>query len=514
MSQAIMIQGTASNVGKSMLATALCRIFAQRGFRTAPFKSWNMGLNSAVTPQGGEIGRAQAVQAKAAGIEPTVDMQPMLIKPKGDGKSQVIVRGRPIGDFGLDRKTDDYINWALETIDQSLISLAEEFEVLVLEGAGSPAEINIKDRDLANMKVASLHDTPVLLVADVDRGGALASVVGTLKLLPKEERRLVKGIVLNKFRGDYEILKPGLETIEEKTGKPVLGVIPYFKDFKIPDEDSASLSGFKTEEAEIKIGVVKLPHISNFTDFDALALESKVGVEYITSKDSKKLSSYEAVIIPGTKNTTADLNYLKESGLADELKRISAEDTPLVGICGGYQMLGEKLYDPELKEGKEKELKGLGLLDIETTFLAEKQTYQAEAVIESKASFWAGLEGERISGYEIHMGRTKRGEKAEAMFRLVSRAKREVSIKEGAYSKEGLVWGTYLHGIFSNDNFRRRFINWLRDRKGLLPLKEDNLSHQEEMVKNFDQLAKLVEENINFKQVEEILAEGTISHGS
>ncbi|GAB6100485.1 cobyric acid synthase [Halanaerocella petrolearia] len=509
MTKGIMVQGTASNVGKSILVTGLCRMLAQDGYQVAPFKAWNMALNSYVTPSGGEIGRAQAVQADATGINATVKMQPLLVKPKGKGQSQVIVKGKPYGDFGLERKSREYINWALEVIDDSLQELAREYEVVVLEGAGSPAEINIKDQDLANMKVAKLNQTPVLLVADIDRGGALASVVGTLKLLEPAERELVQGIILNKFRGDFDLLKPGIEILEEKTGKPVVGVIPYLKDFRLPDEDAVSLADFTKQETEIKIGVIKLPHISNFTDFDVLALEPKVEVNYLAADN--QLSNYDAVIIPGTKNTTADLEYLQETGLAKEVIRLAENGGSIIGICGGYQMLGNKLLDSELTEGHKRVSKGLGLLDIETEFSPDKSTYQVRAEIESKQSFFFNLAGQQVTGYEIHMGQTSLGEQAESIFKINYRSDQEVELDDGACNKEGTVWGTYLHGIFDNDQFRREFINSLRRKKGLAKLDEDYSSSRQELEKNYDRLAEVVRENLDLELFYEILADGVMS---
>ncbi|MCK8817375.1 cobyric acid synthase [Natroniella sulfidigena] len=505
MVEGIMLQGTASNVGKSILATALCRIFAEDGYRVAPFKAWNMALNSYVTKDGGEVGRAQAVQAKAAGIEIDVDMQPLLVKPKGGGLSQIIVRGKPIGDRGLDRKTEEYIDWAVEIIDQSLTELGQNYQVLVMEGAGAAAEINIKDQDLANMRIAKLNQTPVLLVADVDRGGALASVVGTLKLLEPEERKLVKGIILNKFRGDYELLKPGLDILEEKTGKPVVGVIPYFKGFKIPDEDAVVLDRFDSEEAEIKIGVLKLPHISNFTDFDALAEEEEVMVDYITKND--ELADYDALIIPGTKNTVADLLYLQEEGLAERITELAEQGMNIVGICGGYQILGTKLIDPELVEGTEEELPGLGLLDLETTFNQAKTTHQAEAVIESEVGFMANLASKEVTGYEIHMGQSKLGAEAVPFCRIEKRSQQEVEVIDGACNQSGSVWGTYLHGIFDNHHFRLSFINHLRQQKGLELLEVESDASQDKLEEGYQKLAAIVRENLDLDYIYQVLEE-------
>ncbi|MFO7820432.1 MAG: cobyric acid synthase, partial [Halanaerobacter sp.] len=496
---------TASNVGKSILTTALCRILAQDGYQVAPFKAWNMALNSYVTKNGAEIGRAQAVQADAAGIDATADMQPLLVKPKGEGQAQVIVRGSPIGDLGVERKNQDYINWALEVIDDSLTALSQQFEALVLEGAGSPAEINMKEQDLANMKVAQLKQTPVLLVADVDRGGALAAVVGTLKLLEPAERDLVQGIVLNKFRGDFELLEPGIEFLEEKTGKPVVGVLPYCQDIKIPDEDSVSLANLSSTKAEIKIAVINLPHLSNFTDFDALALEPKVEVDYVTAEAD--LTDYEAVIIPGTKNTTADLKYLKETGLAAEIVKAAEAGVAVVGICGGYQILGQKLLDPDLAEGDDKVLKGLGLLDLETTFREEKATHQVQAIIDDEYDFCTE---QKINGYEIHMGQTQRGAAVEPLLTITKRSGAKVNIEDGAVASSNLVWGTYLHGIFDNDQFRREWINYLRQQNGLAKLDGDSTKQRKELKESYDAIAEMVRENLDLELLYRAMENGEL----
>lgn len=499
----IMLQGTASNVGKSILTTALCRIFAEDGYQTAPFKGWNMALNSYVTKDGGEIGIAQAIQAQAAGIDITVDMQPFLLKPKGKGESQVIKHGRPMADLGLKEQDSQYRRHVLQEIEQSLDRLCEEFEMVVMEGAGSPAEINIKERDLANMNVAKLKQTPVLLVADVDRGGALASVVGTIELLPPEEKKLVAGIIFNKFRGDRELLEPGIETVEEETGIPVLGVIPYFQGFRIPAEDSVALTDLQDEEIEVEIAVIKLPHISNFTDLEPFEQEPKTGVRYITQRD--QLDNPDLIIIPGSKNTIDDLLYLQETGLAAEIEQAAERSVPVIGVCGGYQMLGKKVYDPEGTESNWQELDGLGLLPINTTFSPNKLTFQAEAVVEGSGKFFADLNGSKVTGYEIHMGTSQLIGDNSSAFRIKKRGQKEVNIADGAVSQDGLVFGTYLHGIFANDNFRRNLINRLRERKGLEALKVDTVSHQVKLEESYEQLAAIVRDNLDLDKIYRIM---------
>ncbi|MCF8002066.1 MAG: cobyric acid synthase [Halanaerobiales bacterium] len=495
MSKKIMIQGTASNVGKSIFATALLRILYNKGYKVAPFKSWNMALNSFVTKQGGEVGRAQALQAEASGIDITVDMQPFLVKPKGNNKSQVIVRGKPLGDFKAEEQKDDYINWALSIINSSLKKLDDQYDVVVIEGAGSPAEINIKDRDLANMKVARLSNSPVILVADIDKGGAFASLVGTLKLLGKD-RKYVKGIIINKFRGKKESLKTGLNFLENKTKVPVVGVIPYLKDLNLPEEDSVTIKEYKKKKAKVNIGIIKLPHLSNFTDFDSLGMESEVNIDYLDSLD-KDLKGYDLIIIPGTKNTTYDLQFLKETGLDKKIIEAAKNKVQVVGICGGYQILGKKLIDKDLNEGNLREIKGLSLLDISTVFKKDKKTYQVKAKVNGKPFDFINSKNYKLTGYEIHMGETVLGKNVFPLFKITSRSKKECNIIDGARAKELNVWGTYIHGIFDNDDFRSDFLNSFKKEK----YKEIDIKRskgfKEERIKSLDRLAKEVEKNID-----------------
>jgi len=359
MAKVIMIQGTGSSVGKSIMVTALCRIFYQDGFRVAPFKAQNMALNSFVTKDGGEMGRAQVVQAEACGVEPTVDMNPILIKPTSEVGAQVIVRGKPIGNM----QAQEYRNYKSKlvlVVKESFLKLAHHYELIVIEGAGSPAEINLKGDDIVNMKMAQLADCPVLLVADIDKGGALAWVVGTLELLTEEERDKIKGIIINKFRGDKEILQPGLDYLERKTKKPVLGVIPYFRDIWIEEEDAVNSEKNKyytqPTPSKINIEVLYLPHISNFTDFDPLEREEDISLRYI--KMGERLGEPDLLIIPGSKNTIDDLYYLKKSGYQEEILNRLKQGTVIIGICGGYQMLSRQLYDPEHTESSKEKIGG------------------------------------------------------------------------------------------------------------------------------------------------------------
>jgi len=347
----IMVQGTGSHVGKSVLAAALCRIFRQDGYKVAPFKAQNMALNSFVTIDGGEMGRAQVVQAQAAGIEPHVDMNPVLLKPAADNASQVIVHGRPVGTFGARHYHNDYVRQVWPAIRESFARLEQKYQVIVLEGAGSPAEVNLQKNDVVNMRAAHMAGAPVILVADIDKGGALAAVVGTLELLAPEDRKMVAGIVINKFRGDRELLQPALDFLEAKTGLPVIGVIPYLG-FSVPEEDTVNeeLRPTSTEAEVLEIGVLYLPHISNFTDFDPLEGEPDVCLRYI--RPGKKWGRLDCMIIPGSKNTIGDLNWIRDQGWERQIVDLARSGIPVLGICGGFQMLGKKIIDTDNIESR------------------------------------------------------------------------------------------------------------------------------------------------------------------
>lgn len=495
-----MVQGTASNVGKSILVTALCRVFYQDGYQVVPFKAQNMALNSFVTATGGEVGRAQVVQAQAAGLAPRVEMNPILLKPAGDASSQVIVLGRPVGnlsarDYHLSKNLE-----LLQVIEDVLRRLHEDFEIIVIEGAGSPAEVNLKARDLANMRIACLARAPVLLVADIDRGGALASVVGTLELLEPEERDLVQGIVINKFRGDRALLEPALDFLESRTGKPVLGVIPYFRDLRIPAEDSVCLEeSTPIDFFEIEIAVLYLPRISNFTDFDCLALEPGVRVRYV--KDGELLGSPDLIIIPGTKNTIEDLLYLYETGYAAAIRRAAAEGVPVCGICGGFQILGKELRDPHHTESFRDEIPGLGLLDVVTTFAGDKVLAQAVGELSGRGSLFAGLAGQFVEGYEIHMGRTVLGPKARPLLRVIRRQDSSCEAWDGAVNPSGMVWGTYFHGIFDNAQFRAHLLNWLRQRKELPVQSRGRTGGTPPLEKELDKLAEHCRASLDLEKI-------------
>jgi len=485
--KAIMVVGTTSHAGKSLITAAICRILNRRGWRVAPFKGQNMALNAYVTASGGEIGHAQAVQAWAAGIAPWVEMNPILLKPQGDMTSQVIIKGKAVGNVGAAEYYEQYFDVGWQAIEESLRRLSEEFDILVCEGAGSPAEINLKHRDLTNMRVAKHLNAPTLLVVDIDRGGAFAHVVGTLELLDPDERALIKGVVINKFRGQRSLLQSGIDWLEERTGIPVIGVIPWL-DQSFPAEDSLSLIDGRSSNptGDLNISVIRLPRISNFTDFDPLEAEATVSVKYVSPKQS--LGHPDAVIIPGSKTTIADLIVLHKTGMAEEIQNYVAAGGTVMGICGGYQMLGKILADPEGIEGHEGRYKGLGLLPLKTVIAGQKVARQR--LVTSNFP----QEGLPVAGYEIHQGRTRliEGEKIQQLFD---------DPNLGVVDDTQSVWGAYLHGIFDNGPWRRAWLNRLRQQRGLkaLPTGVPNYREQRELMLNA--LADAVEPHLNLTTV-------------
>ena len=468
----IMVQGTMSGAGKSLLCAALCRIFAQDGYRVAPFKSQNMALNSFVTRDGLEMGRAQVVQAQAAGVEPDVRMNPILLKPSSDTGSQVIVGGEVRGQMSAAA----YFKMKRQLIPEILAafdSLSEEADIVVIEGAGSPAEINLKADDIVNMGLAKLVDAPVLLAGDIDRGGVFAQLYGTVALLEPEERARIAGLVINKFRGDVDILRPGLAMLEEKTGLPVLGVVPYLH-VEIEDEDSLS-ERLNARDAvkPLDVAVIRLPHISNFTDFIPLEQHELLGVRYV--QRARELGAPDLVILPGTKNTMEDLLWLRQSGLEAAVRKLAQAQTPVLGVCGGYQMLGQTLDDPAGTEsGKPLSLAGLGLLPTRTTFDAQKRRTQVRAV-----ALGAPFAGARMTGYEIHNGRTTVN--GEPFCRLAD------GTPEGCVCKN--VFGTYLHGLFDSGELTQALVKLLCARKGISPKETRPTSMAEYRQAQFDLLA-------------------------
>ena len=492
----IMVQGTMSNAGKSFLVAGLCRVFMQDGYRTAPFKSQNMALNSYITKDGLEIGRAQAMQAEAAGIEPTVEMNPILLKPTSNVGSQVIVNGEVLGNM---KAMDYYANkkQLVPEIEKAFEKLSEEYDIIVIEGAGSPAEINLKENDIVNMGMARIAKAPVLLCGDIDRGGVFASLYGTVKLLEDEEQSMIKGLIINKFRGDVEILKPGLQMIEEKTGIPVVGVVPLTP-LDIDDEDSLSDRLTHTgQKGGIDLAVIRLPHISNFTDFNVFERMDGVSLRYVGSAGER--GTPDLIFLPGTKNTMDDLTWLRESGMETAVLRCAEQKVPVVGICGGYQMLGELLEDPDgVEHGGS--MRGMGLLHTKTVFSRAKTRTQIQGRVNT-VSICGEFAGREVQGYEIHMGRTeKTGDCQETIYLEDGRL-------DGLSNPEGTVFGTYLHGIFDYGDLAAMTVSRLMRRKGIDP-KNWHFDPEEHKRREYDKLADLVRNSLDMKRIYEILEAG------
>lgn len=485
--KAIMVVGTTSHAGKSLITTAICRILSRRGWRVTPFKGQNMALNAYVTNTGGEMGYAQAVQAWAAGVTPWVEMNPILLKPQGDMTSQVIIKGKVAGKVSAADYYEQYFDIGWQAIQDSLQQLSGEFDLIVCEGAGSPAEINLKHRDLTNMRVARYLNAKTLLVVDIDRGGSFAHVVGTLQLLEPEERALIKGIIINKFRGQRSILEPGIKWLEEYTGIKVAGVIPWIE-LDFPAEDSLSLLErvSRKTQSELTIGVIRLPRISNFTDFDPLEAESSVTVKYIHPKQS--LGHPDAVIIPGSKTSISDLQILQQTGMAKEIQEYVAAGGTVMGICGGFQMLGQSILDPDGLEGEEGRFEGLGLIPLKTVITPQKIARQRQ-VTSNKPQ--AGLP---VTGYEIHQGRSQ----------LVDDKNINPLFDDpnlGVVDTEQLIWGTYLHGIFDNGPWRRSWLNHLRQQRGLKSLPTGIPNYREQRETLLDAVADIVGQHLDLTSV-------------
>ncbi|MCL7410468.1 MAG: cobyric acid synthase [Methanosarcinaceae archaeon] len=489
----LLILGTASHVGKSAVVTAICNILS-KDYKVAPFKAQNMSLNSWITKDGKEIGIAQAIQAKAAGIEPTVDMNPVLLKPKSDRMSQVIILGEPYAD----KTAGDYyesIEMMHDILRGSLERLGKEYDIIVMEGAGGAAEINLYERDIVNIGTARLTDAPIILVGDIERGGVFASLYGTIELLPADVRANVRGFIINKFRGDPAILESGLREIEELTGIPVLGVLPYF-DIKVPSEDSLSIgdkskskskfnskSDISEGSDDVEIAVIRFPRISNFTDFEPL--ENMARVRYVEL--GGELGKPDAIILPGTKNTISDLSDLKKSGMDASIKELYGK-VPIIGICGGYQMLGKSIIDSGIEGGRVAQFEGLGLLDVTTTFDAyEKKTIQVTKTVTGSGTIFESIKGETISGYEIHMGSTK--------------SSAPVFGDDGSIDESGLVIGTYLHGLFENENVRHALLSQIHKRKGIEYVPQTTASESDA----YEELAGVVRKHIDMKRICEIM---------
>jgi adenosylcobyric acid synthase len=491
--KALMIQGTGSHVGKSLLTAALCRIFRQDGVRVLPFKAQNMSNNAYVTREGGEIGRAQAEQAFACGVEPSVCMNPILLKPTTDVGAQVIVLGKAVRTV----HAQDYqtLKPTLQsTVRQALDQLMAQADLLVIEGAGSPAEINLKDGDLVNMWIARQVQAKVLLVGNIDWGGVFAQCVGTMELLEPEERSLVRGFLINKFRGDKSLLEPGIRWLEQRYGLPVLGVIPYFHDVELLEEDSVpSREQWEIRRSQLHIEVIHLPRISNFTDMAPLEREPNVQVRYI-DRPSTDGSLPDCLILPGSKSTIADLAFVRERGLDQYLRRCVDAGREVIGICGGFQMLGQQIRDPHHMEATVESAVGLGLLPVVTVFEREKITAQVRGI-----HLDSGLP---VTGYEIHMGRMQENPQTKPVFRLADSQAGSSERHDGAQSSDGRIWGTHLHGLFDAAEFRRWWLNRLRHRNGL-----PSLSPAEGISADgvYDRLANAVRPHVDLKAIYHIL---------
>ena len=492
MAKAIMVQGTMSNSGKTFVTAGLCRVFKQDGYKVAPFKSQNMALNSYITKEGLEIGRAQAMQAEAAMIEPTHWMNPILLKPTSNMGSQVIVNGEVYNNLSAQEYYEMKDNLAPEVM-KAFQHLSDENDIVVIEGAGSPAEINLAENDIVNMGMAKMANAPVILVADIDRGGVFASAYGTVKLLPKEDQDRFCGIVINKFRGDVEILKPGLKMLEDLTGKPVLGVLPMEK-IDVDDEDS--LSDRLNQRAftdGIDVAVIRLPHISNFTDFSVFELIDGVSLRYVS--DKRELGEPDLILLPGTKNTMADMEWLIESGLESMLIRAS-RTTRIIGICGGFQLLGKEMHDPDgVEHGGD--MRGLGLLDTSTTFQGGKTRTRIHGTIKEDRNLY-GLENRVVEGYEIHMGLTTNLGEAIPMIEL------EDGRTDAYMRKDGRVWGSYLHGIFDNEDLVFGLVHDIMREKGINP-EENHLSVAEYKEIQYNKLADLIRTHLDMDQIYKFL---------
>lgn len=497
----IMFQGTSSNAGKTLTVAALCNLLSRKGYRVTPFKSQNMSLNSYTTVDNDEMSIAQVMQSEAAGIEPNCNMNPILLKPKEDFTSQVIVQGKPAGNMRFDDYQNNFRTQAIKAIEESLEYLKEDYDITVIEGAGSPAEINMYDKDLANMLIARMTDADVILVADIDQGGVFASIVGTYFLIPEEDRKRIKAVIINKFRGNADVLKPGIEKIEELTNIPVIGIIPYDETLNLPEEDSASLSTHHFSENEkITIGTLRLPRISNFTDIDPLDYEEDIGIKLVSIYDD--LEDLDALIIPGTRNTVNDLVELKKSGAFDKIKKISKE-IPIFGICGGYQMLSNNIIDESCSESKYGSVEGLGLLDMTTEFgQIEKVVQQSEGTIIKDSSL--GFEKDtKVTGYELHEGITILGDVEPLIKIKKGQGNDESGLYDGAINSN--VCGTYFHGIFHNFEFRRKFTDQLRINKGLKPLGLTKDDFKESKRVNYDQLGDLFANNVDMSFFKDLL---------
>lgn len=491
----LMVLGSMSSAGKSLTVAGLCRLYARRGWRVAPFKAQNMSNNAAVC-SGGEVGRAQASQAYAAGAELSVDMNPILLKPEGDNRSQVVVRGQVWQSFtAMDYYSRHDFLW--QSVTASLDALKERYDLVIMEGAGSPAEMNLMKSDMVNLAAARYAGAPCLLVGDIDRGGVFAQLLGTLWLLEESDRALIRGLIVNKFRGDLDLFTDGVRYLEEKGGVPVVGVVPFVYDHGIPEEDAAAIGeSLPDREGALDIAVLRLPRVSNIDDLDPLLAEPGVQVRYVHRVD--QFSRPDAVILPGSKNTLADLAWLQQTGLGEAIRKAAASGVSVVGLCGGFQMLGEVLTGREGVEAGECEMAGLGLLPARTHFEQQKTVTRTSARLASESGFLSGLEGQLVSGYEIHMGQTV---SAVPFARVTTREGQPADALDGACSPDGKVWGTYLHGIFENDHLRSA---WLESLGG-------TASHQpfaRRRSQAYDRMADVLEAALDLPYLDHLIEQG------
>ena len=503
MAKVLMVQGTMSNAGKSLLTAGLCRIFKQDGYKVAPFKSQNMALNSFITDKGLEMGRAQVMQAEAAGIEPDVRMNPILLKPTNDTGSQVIVNGEVRGTMSA-RDYFAYKHNLIPDIMEAFNGLAAENDIVVIEGAGSPAEVNLKEEDIVNMGMAKMAKAPVLLVGDIDRGGVFAQLIGTVNLLEEDEKKMVKGLIINKFRGDKTILDPGVEILEEKSGIPVVGVAPYLH-IDVEDEDSLSERLTSSDKADlIDIAVIRLPRISNFTDLNVMETIPGVSVRYI--RNPQELRDPDMIVIPGSKNTISDLLWMRQNGLEAAILKQAHEGKVIFGICGGFQMLGETLSDPTGVETTG-EVRGMGLLPVETVFMDGKTRTRVEGGFHLEGSIFEDIEIKNLKaeGYEIHMGQSTLKEGAKRLLTVTDAVTGETK-EDGAYKDN--VFGTYIHGIFDGPEIAQTIVKILAERKGAELGDLGTLSYAEYKETQYDLLAAGLREHLNMKKIYEILEEG------
>ncbi len=499
LAKTLMIQGTMSHVGKSLFVAALCRIFNNKGFKVAPFKSQNMSLNSFVTKDGSEIARSQVVQALAARVEPRVEMNPILLKPKGNQSSQIILMGKPLVDYTVSEYYSDHVPKLISHVKEAARKLMEDFELIIIEGAGSPAEINLMSRDIANMFVARILKAPVILIADIDRGGVFATIYGTIKLLNLEDQERIKYFVINKFRGDLEILQPGIKQLEDLIGIKCLGVIPYLEDLRIPAEDSLSLEDH-TGTGTIEVKVIKLPKISNFNDYEILSWEPEINVSYVSNPQD--LENADVIIIPGTKNTVSDLEWLKIKGFSTKLQDLAERDYLIIGICGGYQMLGTRIIDMNIEGEGNREYAGLNLLPVITEFTSyDKITKQVQAEFMGIPFLKQAI----IKGYEIHMGIVKHDPSMEPLLKVISKGDDPEEHFSGAINPKKNVFGCFIHGLWNEDAFRKQFIDYIYLRKSSQQIERKNVSYTEVIDKSIEKLATIVEESIDVSAIMKLL---------